>query len=81
MEGALTGADLRKLRKRSGLSLAAFAVALGYTGNHRNLRNKMIGYEKWEGGRLPEPVVLRAEGFELSLAAESARSRRHRGRA
>lgn len=71
----MTGNNLHVLRKRSGLGVIAFALALGYSGNRDTLSRKIRRYEKWDGP-LPAPVVLRAEGFALEVDAKQARERR-----
>lgn len=55
----MTGDDLQKLRKRSGLTIAAFGRALGYEGKHNNLSRR----------------VRRMEELAELNAGESARAR------
>lgn len=41
----MTGADLKKIREATGLSIAEFGRALGYNGTHRNVRKQVLDME------------------------------------
>ena len=59
----MTGADLKAIRKRAGLSLLAFGRRLGYAGSPRTVARKVRRYEA-SPDPLPPPVVMRTRALK-----------------
>lgn len=62
----MTGAELQKLRRRSGLSLAKFGAALGFRG--KNIDRAIRRLDGYGSAAVPQHVAERAAGFEQALA-------------
>ena len=69
----MTGAELRKLRERSGLSYVQFGEAIGYGGKRRNIARRMRRMEGLGSDHIPEYVVENARSFEARLIALEAK--------
>ncbi len=64
----MTGDELQKLRKRAGLSLGAFGVALGYGGSLATIARLVRRLEGCAATDLPANDAAQAGRFEDTLA-------------
>lgn len=71
----MTGAELKALRQRAGMSWTQFARALGYEGSDDNERRRIRRLELRHHDAVPEDVALRAHAVELDLAVSDLRRR------
>ena len=72
----MTGAELRKLRERSGLSAVKFGVAIGFGGKRHNIARAVRRLEGSDA--LGLDVVANAARFEASLFGRGEAARRAR---